>query len=314
MKDASDDFSTMLAALRSALEGPGADRPGRLRGRLEAALGPEDSTRLRRLVHQVVAAAEENLPHDLRRIAPLTPQSLHRLSQDLADARGWTPDTARRTTQLWASALGFADLAASSWPRDPDGPASSASPHLPHHPHQALALAPDATMLPQALLPGGVRPAGARVPWPAVPKTFAAHTSTRSGEPALGVALGYAGMSLTLCVVATVTMTVLLCLPILVLGATGGLLPILGVLGARVLVSRLGRGAVVASQSWIEFTPYDASLRKPQPEKAFGAPWSQVVVERDTVSVLRFSGHRVQLGPRNRAFAAAVAQQVEGAR
>ena len=300
MQDASDDFRTMLAALRTAMETPGADRPGRLRGRLDAVLGPEDSTRLRRLVHQVVAAAEENLPHDLRRIAPLTPQSLHRLSQDLADARGWTPDAARRTTQLWASALGFADLAASSWPREP-GPVEQG------------ALSGPATQLPPAPpspVPHGAGPA----PWPKTPKTFAAHTTTRSGEPALGAALGYAGMSLPLCVTAAVSMTVLLCLPILLIGAKGGLLPLLGMLGARVLVSRLGRGAVVASASGIEFTPYDTSLRKPQPERAFGAPWSQVEVERDTVSVLRFAGRRVQVGPRNRAFVAAAAQRVRGVR
>jgi hypothetical protein len=301
VQDASDDFRTMLAALRAAVEAPGADHPGRLRGRLDAALGPEDSARLRRLVHQVVAAAEENLPHDLRRIAPLTPQSLHRLSQDLGDARGWTPDAARRTTQLWASALGFSDLAASSWPREPEDP------------RPALALAPDATQLPQqpAL---GVRRDVAPVAWPATPKTFRSHTATRSGEPALGAALGYAGMSLPLCVTAAITLTVVLCLPVFLIGPTGFLLPLLGVLGGRVLVSRLGRGAVVASESWIEFTPYDASLRKPRPERAFGAPWSQVEVEQDTVSVLRLAGRRVQLGPRNRAFAAAVAQRVEGAR
>lgn len=304
MQDASDDFRTMLAALRAAMETPGADRPGRLRGRLDAALGPEDSARLRRLVHQVVAAAEENLPHDLRRIAPLTPQSLHRLSQDLADARGWTPDTARRTTQLWASALGFSDLAASSWPRDP-----STEGHV-------LALAREATQLPPQQPAPAVRREVAPAPanWPKTPKTFARHTATRSGEPALGVALGYAGMNLPLCVTMAVTLTAVLCLPVILIGVTGFLLPLLAVLGGRVLVSRLGRGAVVASESWIEFTPYDVSLRKPQPEKAFGAPWSQVEVTQDTVSVLRFGGRRVQVGPRNRAFAAAVAQRAEGAR
>jgi hypothetical protein len=302
VQDASDDFRTMLAALRTAMETPGADRPGRLRGRLDAVLGLEESTRLRRLVHQVVAAAEENLPHDLRRIAPLTSQTLHRLSQDLADARGWTPDTARRTTQLWASALGFSDLAASSWPREPD------------RPRPPVALAPETTQLPPQQVAPAVRRDGAPAPWPATPKAFAAHTATRSGEPALGAALGYAGMSLPLCVTALVTLTVVLCLPILLIGATGVLLPLLGVVGARVLVSRLGRGAVVASEGWIEFTPYDTSLRKPQPERAFGAPWSQVEVEKDTVSVLRFAGRRVQLGPRNRAFVEAVAQRVEVAR
>jgi hypothetical protein len=118
-------------------------------------------------------------------------------------------------------------------------------------------------------------------------------------------------MSLPLCVAAAAVLTAALCLPIILIGVTGFLLPLLALLVGRVLVGRLGRGAVVASQSWIEFTPYDTSLRRPKPERAFGAPWSQVEVEPDTVSVLRFAGRRVQVGPRNRAFVEAVARRVE---
>lgn len=306
VQDVSDDFRTMLAALRVALATPAdADRPGRLKQRLEEALGTEDSVRLRRLVHRVVAASEENLPHDLRRITPLTTHSLQRLSHDLAAARGWSPEAAQETTQLWASALGFTDLA-SSWPREPSA---------------LLAPAPgvplSATLLPDAGSAGALRRApaaptgppltGTEPSWPRTPKNFARHTTNLAGEPALGVCLAYAGMGLTLCVVLVVAMTIVLCLPVLVLGATGGLLPLLGIVGAKLLIARLGRGALVASPNGLEFTPYDTSLRRPRPEQSFGAVWSQVSVQHGRVSVLRIAGRRVQVGPRNRDFVAAVA-------
>lgn len=328
MQDVSEDFRTMLAALRVAVATPAdADRPGRLRQRLDDALGPEDSVRLRRLAHQVVAASEENLPHDLRRITPLTTQSLQRLSEDLAAARGWSPEAAQRATQLWASALGFADLASSSWPRDgSSGPPPRTSPP----PRSPLPLS--ATLLPEArpaatprpgprpgAPPGapsgpGPRPQGAAPAWPPVPKNLARHTANLAGEPALGVSLAYAGMSLPLCWVLGVALTVVLCLPILFIGPAGGMLSIVAIGGGKLLVSGLRRGALVASANGLEFTPYDTSLRKPKPDQAFGAVWSQVSVEKRRVSVLSLAGRRVQVGPRNRAFVAAAATRARSQR
>jgi hypothetical protein len=311
--DSSEDYRTMLAALRAATAAPGdADRPGRLRRQLEAALGPEESRRQRRLVHQLVVAAEENLPLDLRRISPLTSQSLHRLSQDLATARGWTPDAAQRATQLWASALGFADLASSSWPRDPlPAPQPDAAPPSP----SSLS----ATLLPDTPPAGPARPApqppsAAARRWPPIPKTFRNHTTNVAGEPALGVTLAYAGMNLALCWVLGVAMTVVLCLPILIVGGAGGVLSILAIGGGKLLVTRLGRGALVASERGLEFTPYDTSLRKPKPERSFGAVWSQVSVEQGRVSVVRVAGRRIQVGPRNRSFVAAAAARAGNVR
>lgn len=306
MQDVSEDFTTMLTALRMAVATP-ADvaRPGRLRQRLEEVLGQEDSIRLRRLVHQVVAAAEENLPHDLRRITPLTPQSLHRLSNDLAAARGWTPDAARRTTQLWASALGFGDLASSSWPRQAD-PAPQLPAYAPVHLSATLLPgAPDAVVgAPQD--PPAPHRRGPTPVWPPVPRNFARHTSNLAGEPAIGVCLAYAGMSLTTCAVLVVAMTVVLVLPIVVVGATGGILAVLGIAGAKVLIARLGRGALIASARGLEFIPYDTSLRKPRPEESFGAVWAQVSVAPAQVTRVRVAGRRVQVGPRNKAFVTAV--------
>lgn len=284
--ESAEDVQLLLTALRRAVAAPGAaERPGRLRQQLDAALGPEDSTRMRRQVHQIVAAAEENVPHHLRRISPLTAQSLQRLSDDLAAARGWRPDAAQRTTQLWATALGFADVAASSWPR-------------------AVAPPGEATLLPPS---APAPPAPSPVPrsWPRPPTSLARHATMLSGEPAVGATLAYAGMNLTACVVGMVSLTVLLCLPVIAVGATGFLLPLLGLGGARLLIGRLDRGALVASATGLEFVPYDISMRTPRSQHAFGAPWSQVEVGLGRVSALRFAGRRVQVGPRNRSFAEA---------
>lgn len=114
------------AAALSAVVSVGPDvvtRPGQLRSRLVAELG-DAATEARALVHQVVAAAEENLPGALTTMAPLTAQSLQRLSEELATARGWTLVVSERATRVWATALGFDELVSSSWPR-------SDSPELP---------------------------------------------------------------------------------------------------------------------------------------------------------------------------------------
>ena len=119
--DPATDFAALVRALQSSLTGTVADiRPGQLRLRLEQHLA-DDAQRLRPLVHQVVVAAEEHLPANLTRIAPLSVHSLQRLSGELAEARGWAPETARRATRIWASALGYDDVAAAPWP-EPEEP------------------------------------------------------------------------------------------------------------------------------------------------------------------------------------------------
>jgi len=107
-------------ALRRVLDAdPSAgSRPGQLRAELTARLG-QLAPAHRPQIHQVVAAAEDNLPATLTRVAPLTAQSLLRLSEELAAGRGWTLATAERAIATWATALGFGDLVASSWPREP---------------------------------------------------------------------------------------------------------------------------------------------------------------------------------------------------
>jgi hypothetical protein len=138
---AEHDHAVMVAALRAVLASDPEDagRPSRLRLHLDGVLGPDEAHRLRRLVHQVVAASEDNLPVNLTRIAPLTAESLQRLSGELAQARGWTDVVSRRTTQIWATALGFEELVASSWPREPVPERPAAGP-VAAHPGLPLAL------------------------------------------------------------------------------------------------------------------------------------------------------------------------------
>ena len=63
---AAQDHDALAETLRRLLaESEGALRPGQLRLKLESALSPDDVRRLRPVLHQLVAAAEENLPANL---------------------------------------------------------------------------------------------------------------------------------------------------------------------------------------------------------------------------------------------------------
>ena len=102
------DVGAVVNALRAAVTSSAgvATRPGLLRVRLEAALRPEDE-RYMSVAHQVVAAAEENLPSLLAGLAPMTTESVDRVTAQLASTRGWSESTALRTVLIWADALGL---------------------------------------------------------------------------------------------------------------------------------------------------------------------------------------------------------------
>ncbi|HSV38392.1 MAG TPA: hypothetical protein VLI04_06480 [Nocardioidaceae bacterium] len=316
----SEDFTTMVATLRAALESPSdAGRPGQLRLRMEAALGAEEAQRLRRLVHQVVGAAEENLPANLRRIAPLTSESLQRLSGELATSRGWSQEAAQRATQIWAAAMGFEELAASSWPREPvperPAPAEPVTPVLVEETTPPVPARPEpARPEPAKPVPAAKSPATPAAPtaWPKPHKQLARHTQAKTGEPALTVILAYSGMNLMLVFGLMIALTVVLCLPILFLGSSGILFPIAGALLASLLVRRLGKGGLVATEAGLEFTPYDLNLKKPDLDNVFRASWAEVTVEPGYVTTYRFAGRAVQVGPRNKAFVAAAQPYVGG--
>ncbi|WP_159083490.1 hypothetical protein [Nocardioides terrigena] len=310
-----EDLTRMAAALRFVLDSAtDPTSPGRLRVDLVQRLGPEESHRLRALLHQVVTAAEENLPTALRRVNPLTPEVLRRLSAELAESRGWSGAAAERTTRVWVAALGRDDLAHAPWPSPPGASRPGVEP-----PPQPLPLG--VTAAPPGMPPANPGPANAaraaappvRVAppappasdsrWPRTPKQLAAHTHDRSGQPARGVVLAYGGMNLALCVLLVLLLLTVLVIPVLVWDVSGLLLPVVGTLLASVLVRSLGRGALVATDGGVEFTPYDQLMRHPRPEHGFAAPWSEVSVTEGFVSVVRLAGHRVQVGPRNRTFA-----------
>ena len=196
-----------------------------------------------------------------------------------------------------ARGVGAARARVAPRPRHPaPGPARR------HH-RPARSPPPCGSPLPPTPAPAGDPPPGAG--WPKVPTQLAAHTHARSGEPARGVVLAYSGMNLLLCVVLVLLLLTGLIVPAIVWDVTGLLPPVLAMLLTSLLVRGLRRGALVASDGGLEFTPYDQLLRKPRPEGGFAAPWSEVSVSEGYVSALRFAGHRVQVGPRNRAFAAA---------
>lgn len=313
------DHRAIVVALRSVLRADAADvgRPGRLRLHLDQILGPDDAHRLRRLVHQVVAASEDNLQVNLTRIAPLTAESLQRLSGELAESRGWTTDVACRTTYIWASALGFEELVASSWPGQPGllRPAPDVT--------SPLDLVPP-TALPPGFVPSGVRPplvndaeprigsASAALPphgaaWPAAPRRLARVTSARSSDDDWGVAVGYSGMPLIMFGGLLAVLLVGLCTPVLFLGSGGLLFPLIGFAAASLLLRGLGVGVLNASPAGLRFTPYDGPLRRERADKAFSVPWSRLGVSEGFVSRLDLEGRRVQIGPRQRAFVRCVA-------
>ena len=146
--------------------------------------------------------------------------------------------------------------------------------------------------------------------WPKTKKQFARHAQATTGEPAFAAVLAYSGANLLVVAGLVVALTVVLCIPILVLGSSGILFPIVATLGASLLVRRLGRGALVATANGLEFTPYDQSLRNPRPDGAFAASWAEVTVEPGFVTRYRFAGRNVQVGPRNKQFVAAAQQYV----
>ncbi len=306
-----DDTQTMVNALRATLAAGDVSNSGQVRTQIEAYLGPETSARLRPQVHQVAVAAEENLPANLTRISPLTSDTLQRLSQELADARGWTPVIAQRTTQLWAYALGFEDLAATSWSRDP----AREGPERPGH---AAPSNPDLTLLPpepERLSSQSINQAMEQPPtagWPKPKKMLARHSTTLEGAPSLGSTLGYDGLGLAPFTIAIVALLVVLLVPVLVVGAAGFLLPVIGIVIAGWLASRQGRGALTASPAGLEFIPYDSRMTAPKPEQVYTASWSEVIAEPGLVTTFRFAGHRVQVGPLNRRFARAATAQVSG--
>ena len=155
--------------------------------------------------------------------------------------------------------------------------------------------------------PGSAQPPA----WPPMPKSLSRHSQTTTGIPALGVVLAYGGANVLLIGSGVVLLLVVLCVPVFLWQAQGLLLPLLGFLLASVLVTRLGRGALVASTDGLEFTPYDRTMRTPKTEESVHAAWSDVSVEPGFVSRFTFGDHQIQVGPRNRAFVDAAQHEIK---
>ncbi len=284
-------------------------RPGQLRHRLQEELGPEDAQRLRRDVHRLVAAAEENVAAHITRRLPLTPQALGRLAGDLADRRGWSWVAASTTAEVWAAALGSPVRAEEP---DPFRDTSSARPSA-----EPASLPPEATALPPgafvAPVPSEVnparesRPSPAEAAWPQTSKNIAAKLAqAQVTERVHGATLAYGGLPLVVYAGALIALTVTMCLPILVLDAGGPLLTVFAVLLALPLVHLAGYGILRATDDGVVFLPYAGALSSPRPDQAIASTWGDLRVEEGAVSSVWVAGRRVQLGPRNRDFARAL--------
>lgn len=316
-------------ALRSALatDPMAATRPGQLRQKVETALGPDEAARRRPLVHQVVAAAEENLPGYLTRIMPLTAQSLRQLSDELAGARGWNDATAQRVTQIWAHALGFSGVA-DDWPdQEPTAPPSPVvdrtAPRGPLPVDGATALPPAAVVAnhvssepapplpaPPMSAPSAAPPMSTPkepTPWPAPSRRLARrHSRSSGGEPALGIVRAYAGMSLRLYIAIAVVFVALIILGIVLFHLIVGVIPVL--LVVFLMRRALKDGVLVATATGLEFTPYTAFGNRPKRDGVFSAPWGEVTGEDGPFAIFEMAGRRIQLGPLSRRFASAAVE------
>lgn len=112
------DRALVVRALSSVVStnSGSARQPGRLREKVESALPEQERTRLAPVLHQLVAAAEEQVPAILTSLAPTTEESRARVAADLASARGWRPDIAERAVGLWSDALGLSEGGSTSQP------------------------------------------------------------------------------------------------------------------------------------------------------------------------------------------------------
>lgn len=304
-RDGAEPMRSARVALRSVVSADRtvADHPGRLREALQAQLSAEEFARLRRPLHQVVVAAEEHVPASLTRWAPVTDASRQRIAADLAQARGWTAEAALNVTDAWASALGL-QVADADLQRPAPGPAPQprvdelAATELPKVGLAATELPPDALV---STGPPAARP----VAWPSSPRRHLSQLGDRPDVVATTVA--YRGMSFVVFVAAIVALTVVLCLPVILFGGAGFLLPAIGAIGAMLLVKRLGMGLLVATATGLEFVPLDGPGRTPRVEGTLAAPWTEVEVAPAWVSIVTVGENRVQVGPRHRDFVAAAA-------
>lgn len=297
MTDQPRDTSALVEALRMSVAAQsGTVHPGQLRLLVEESLGPERTHELRREIHQVVVAAEEHLPTRMTRISPLTASSLARLSSELASSRGWAPETAERATRAWAAALGFDDLSVTDWPAvdtSAERPRASIDP---------------ATVGETARPPTPAAPEPPAAGWPRPPRRLAKiHATATTGEPALGVVQSYAGIPFALFAGGAAVVLIGLCVTLLILTSGWAIAAGIAAAAAFALTNAAKFGALVATESGVEFVPYVANMRRPKLDEVVTAPWRDVRAEVSTVSAVDVAGTRVQVGPRNRRFAEAVA-------
>jgi hypothetical protein len=315
------DGALLLTALTRVVDSGAASRPGQLRSLLESELGRSDALRLRGRIHQLVVAAEEHVPSRLSAVAPLTAESRDRVAGDLASARGWSRAAAGDTTRLWSLALGLAVAEPAPEPL-PARPPEAARP-APGSGAAPFALA--ATSLPATSLP---RPAAVASgsdslrtgppSWPIPAKRIAGLKQPDGGRTALSSAMCSAGIGLSwyaLWILALLALCIcgILLAPVHSIALVAPLITLVAVATSTAVTALLGRGVVIATHDGLEHTRCDLRVLRPRLETTRFTHWAQVSVEPGWISTVRLPGRRLQLGPRNRAFAAAAAAAASGA-
>ena len=129
----------------------------------------------------------------------------------------------------------------------------------------------------------------------------------------MGVVQAYSGIPLVVFGSAVALLLTSLFAVLILLPAPGSVLAVVvaGV-SARALTHLAGFGALIATKSGIEFVPYVANMRRPKLDEAKRAPWAEVRTTVGLVSDIEVAGAKVQVGPRNRAFAEAAARVAGG--
>jgi hypothetical protein len=133
------------------------------------------------------------------------------------------------------------------------------------------------------------------------------------GPPALAGAHGAAGISIMVSSALLTALVVVLCLPIFLWDARGGVLPLVGILLATPVAKASRYGLLTVHEDGVRFTPYKPRTRAPINAEAVRAPWSQVRVREGFITRVEWEGTSVQLLPRGRDVGRAVATAVSGA-
>jgi hypothetical protein len=176
---------------------------------------------------------------------------------------------------------------------------------------------PSAWAQPASPEPAWVESASSPSAWPQPHKRVAALARPADGSRPLAVGQAYGGMDViafTVAIVGVIVAVIVALIAFFPSGAQGAraVVGVPAVAAAAFLRQRLRAGLLIATATGLQFTEFDARMRQPKPGTTVVVAWPDVTVEVGTVSRVRLGTRGIQLGPRNRALAEAVARRVSG--